>query len=521
MLQSHIDREQGLIDREQELQARFDDVQLKSLSSTFEELIRDNTILQADLQRKSKIMNQRLIRHRTPQGSRDGQKGGSHNPKTRPQAIRLALAAEVASTRSPFSLESGWTLSPEVILLILETCDRATLGSLLRLNKTTNQMVTDCINTYPAKFFQNVYPSFITLETEPVQIYTVPPLDKNLFKDPTPVKLLQSLPKVFTHEYTQEKCNLLPLPYATEFLQFLQLVAQSHPQLQTIVNSYPLPVGIVPMMEPLSIELGLINDKILKMCETRYTAGINSMVISMKNTVNSIKQHPHILLRLPKSFLQNTTQVSTSFEHLFSQFLKEFLQPHPNSVTNCVSFNRIVYQFISGHGYKSVHDHIAQEIQQLGMVTEKSALPTIHACFFQKSYSLPPIPGIVNEIVLETRPKNYWGGAFEALKCMLGIKSFRGISKTSHNVKTLRLLDYNLNQESLAMVLFQGQNIPNLIFHVPEGCQLTEDLTTDLQQRVDNSDTLQSIEICTAYNGINWRDSKVVANFTKSPVGIF
>jgi hypothetical protein len=398
-----------------------------------------------------------------------------------------------------------------------------------------------CINTSPAIFFQKVYPSFISLETKPVEIFGVPPLDENLFKEPTPIKLLQSLPKVFKHQDTKkQKHYFLPLPYAKDFFRLLELVAVKHPDIKTIFNTYPLPVWIGPMIKLTPFPTDVTRDESdnIGAYKTSYNHAMEASIAELTGAGTLIRQHPHVLLRTPEdySILNPENRRDTQMAGLLRTFLEEFLQPYPvtpipgQHFTQCVSLCDWIYDCMIGYGPgpEKLYAQIRTLCNSME-ATQQSAFQTIHIRSGNLRNNVSKtIPPVCKEIVLEPEPqevkgqKQYnWQLAKYALEYSLGMrKSFEedGLKPIAHNVHTLRLLNYSFDKDDpqYSCVPFGRHHIPHLIIHVPEGWQLTEDIKAALQVRVNKSKSLKSITLMTAYNGINWHASKQLDQFLKT-----
>jgi hypothetical protein len=502
---------------------------LESLASTFEKLIIDNTTLQADLQLKASVVNATIEKDPT---------------------LQAAVTEKKQQERPLFSVfnatkNSTLDFPPELILVILDLCGFENLKSLLMLNKETNQSMKACINKSPAIFFQKVYPSFISLEPTPVEIFGVPPLDENLFKEPTPVKLLQSLPKVFKHQDTKkQKHYFLPLPYAKDFLGLLKEVAVKHPAIKEIFNAHPLPVWIGPVIKltPFQTDVTLDEKQNIAVYNALYCDAMDASMTELKGAGTLVRQHPHVLLRTPKDhsiLYPYNNRRDTPIARLLRTFLEEFLQPYPvtpipgQHFTQCVSLCGWIYECMIGYGPgpENLYTKIRTLCNSME-ATKQSALQTIHIPSHTNCLN-KTIPLVCKEIVLgsgtiktnnEEEDDDEDTIALYNLHYLLGTRKYGPNSHTReqahepipHNVQILRFLNYSFDQKSVQRIPFAYQNIPHLIIHVPEGWQLTEDIKAALQTRVKNSKTLQSITLMTECKNMNWHASKQLGQFLKT-----
>jgi hypothetical protein len=420
----------------------------------------------------------------------------------------------------------------EIILNIMSFCDKKTLLSLFLTNKETNQSVQSFINTSPSIFFKKFYPSFISLEVKPVKIFAVPPLDQNLFKEPTPLKLLQSLPKVFKHKLNEHIYGMLPLPYAKAFLEFLQLVARNHPKIRKIVTSYPLPVWIGPVMEPLKTDIKLGEEKNLDVVYKAYKKATYATISLLEGTGALLQQYRRVILQAAKTDHDCCTVVPPFHVPepcVLRAFIQEFFQPNAVSeaslgenLPRCVSFDEMTYRAIIKHmSDDEEQDAWTREpsMETPGPETAQSMLQTIHLCFdddLLPSSHVPPMPQVCKEIVLDNlKKKNNMYNWQSFISCNLK-HLCSGIKVDSHTVNTLRLLNYPLTKKTLSCIFSPKQAITNLIIHVPKDWQLTEGVKADLQKSLNKFKTLKSIEIRTAYNGIDWHQSQPLGQFSKT-----
>jgi hypothetical protein len=359
----------------------------------------------------------------------------------------------------------------------------------------------------------------------------VPTLDEGLFgENVTPLAFLQSLPQFFKHK-------MLPLPYAKMFFKTLNTLSTTYPGMKTIVDTYPLPLWIGPALTTTNTSIMLQSDNNLPQSDAAHENAIKEINLKeLETVIPFIKKYPRIILQTPQASSithPHNRQKEDLYAYLMRNFLHKFFQTHPETSTNCVTFHNRIYDFFVGFGHGEASSAEYQQLQQL--CRQASFLQTIHLrCGL--SGIMGKILSVYHELVLETDDSSQqyghdeWQQVTRDMQSLLGIIDYDNpnprardliYSPINHKLKTLRLLNYPLQIDEFQnrgcpRAFFRFHNVPNVIVHVPEGWQLTDELQLALQTCVDTSEILRSIELRTKYNGINWHQSEKILQFTKA-----
>jgi hypothetical protein len=419
-------------------------------------------------------------------------------------------------TQTPFHLSTQSILPDDLIITILSHLSPREIISLRSLNHRTKYALDRALIKYPAMFFKKLYAATIYFGCSAPSCYAVGPLDKSLKKsDVSAIEFFQDLSKFFCGTIERKKMAM-PVTYVEPFFNFLNCLGGAH-AIKEVLSRYPFKVWIGPeMSKPQTSEFYPAHspEEMIRL----YTQGLD--LDMLKKAVHLMTQFPRVGLSWTRETQNNQELVSAAERYLRCTLSCLFENPE-GRVTRCVSLSSILYNNLVGYG-SEVFSPLKAACQ------DALALQTMHIRSAKMQHVQSPIPKVCQQIVLETEfvevPE--WGEvAFTNLEYMLGIRKFdkpnKQLQPDNHNVATLRLLNYPLVVEKLEDNPFiKGHNIANLIVHIPKVSEdyegLTNGLKEALQQCVNNSATLKSIEIRAAYNEINWGDSAVLYQATKT-----